>query len=210
MSDREAFLQTIFRHPHDPAPRLVFADWLEEQGKVWEAEWYRKDCACGFVKTGYFLNFLSNLTGDGVGYNTGDSHGYGGGYSEHGDGDHHNHHDLGQAGGDGYGHTDGYLSPEDPQRFEFTLAFEANVMLELGSHVLVILPHGFVVCGIVGEQKGVAAWMMHNVSMICRTNGVPWDALADGLDQDKPDYRRWGDVIVHNPIMVREWKGLLP
>lgn len=32
MPDREAFLRTICDHPDDDGPRLVFADWLEEQG----------------------------------------------------------------------------------------------------------------------------------------------------------------------------------
>lgn len=32
MNDREAFLRTIVAHPNDDTPRLVYADWLEEQG----------------------------------------------------------------------------------------------------------------------------------------------------------------------------------
>jgi uncharacterized protein (TIGR02996 family) len=32
MSDREAFVAAIAANPHDDLPRLVFADWLEEQG----------------------------------------------------------------------------------------------------------------------------------------------------------------------------------
>ena len=32
MSDRESFLRSILDDPEDDAPRLVFADWLEEQG----------------------------------------------------------------------------------------------------------------------------------------------------------------------------------
>ena len=31
-SQEDAFLQTILEHPDDDIPRLVFADWLEEQG----------------------------------------------------------------------------------------------------------------------------------------------------------------------------------
>jgi uncharacterized protein (TIGR02996 family) len=39
--DREAFMQTICENPHDDGPRLVFADWLEEQGNCDEAELIR-------------------------------------------------------------------------------------------------------------------------------------------------------------------------
>jgi hypothetical protein len=113
------------------------------------------------------------------------------------------------AQGDGYEY-DGSHVGFGGDDFILTKFLQVNPMLEIGSQVLVILPHGFVICGVVGEQKGVAAWQMHNVSLICRTNGVPWDELADGQHQEKPTYRKWGDVIVHNPIMVRVWKGQLP
>jgi len=32
MSDRDALMRTICDHPDDDVPRLVFADWLEENG----------------------------------------------------------------------------------------------------------------------------------------------------------------------------------
>jgi len=32
MSERAALLRTIRESPHDDAPRLVFADWLDETG----------------------------------------------------------------------------------------------------------------------------------------------------------------------------------
>ncbi|HEY8504968.1 MAG TPA: TIGR02996 domain-containing protein [Gemmataceae bacterium] len=41
MSDREAFLRTICENPADDAPRLVFADWLEEHGEAERAEFIR-------------------------------------------------------------------------------------------------------------------------------------------------------------------------
>ena len=33
MSDEKAFLAAIKAHPDDDLPRLVLADWLEEQGR---------------------------------------------------------------------------------------------------------------------------------------------------------------------------------
>jgi len=41
MSDREALLRTIFENPDDDAPRLVYADWLEEHGDPQQAAFIR-------------------------------------------------------------------------------------------------------------------------------------------------------------------------
>jgi uncharacterized protein (TIGR02996 family) len=48
MSDREALIRGILETPDDDAPRLVFADWLEETGEpanVARAEFIRVQCA---------------------------------------------------------------------------------------------------------------------------------------------------------------------
>jgi len=48
MTHADAFLQDILAHPDDDAPRLIFADWLEEQGdaaSVSRAEFIRAQCA---------------------------------------------------------------------------------------------------------------------------------------------------------------------
>jgi uncharacterized protein (TIGR02996 family) len=48
MTHAEAFLRDILAHPDDDAPRLIFADWLEEQGdanSVARAEFIRVQCA---------------------------------------------------------------------------------------------------------------------------------------------------------------------
>lgn len=41
MTAHDQFLQTIIANPDDDAPRLVFADWLEEQGECERAEFIR-------------------------------------------------------------------------------------------------------------------------------------------------------------------------
>jgi uncharacterized protein (TIGR02996 family) len=41
MIENEAFLATILEHPDEDAPRLVYADWLEEQGETDRAEFIR-------------------------------------------------------------------------------------------------------------------------------------------------------------------------
>src|SRR5690349_20304098 len=44
VSDEEALLQAIWAEPDDDAPRLVYADWLEENGRPDRAEFIRVQC----------------------------------------------------------------------------------------------------------------------------------------------------------------------
>ena len=40
----EDFLQAVLAHPDEEAPRLIYADWLEEQGEADRAEFIRLQC----------------------------------------------------------------------------------------------------------------------------------------------------------------------
>ena len=44
MSDEEAFLKAVLADPDSDGPRLVFADWLQEQGDQLRADFIRVDC----------------------------------------------------------------------------------------------------------------------------------------------------------------------
>jgi uncharacterized protein (TIGR02996 family) len=44
MSQDNAFLETIRANPDDDTPRMVYADWLEEQGETDRAEFVRLEC----------------------------------------------------------------------------------------------------------------------------------------------------------------------
>jgi uncharacterized protein (TIGR02996 family) len=44
MTQEEAFIQAIREAPEDDAPRLIFADWLEEHGQADRAEFIRLQC----------------------------------------------------------------------------------------------------------------------------------------------------------------------
>jgi uncharacterized protein (TIGR02996 family) len=44
MTERDAFMQAILANPDDDAPRLIFADWLEEHGDPFRAEFIRVQC----------------------------------------------------------------------------------------------------------------------------------------------------------------------
>ena len=46
MGDDDAFLRAIADAPGDDAPRLVYADWLDEHGQPDRAEYLR--LACGY------------------------------------------------------------------------------------------------------------------------------------------------------------------
>jgi uncharacterized protein (TIGR02996 family) len=45
MTHVDAFLADIREHPHDDAPRLIFADWLDEDGHADRAAFIRAQCA---------------------------------------------------------------------------------------------------------------------------------------------------------------------
>jgi uncharacterized protein (TIGR02996 family) len=44
VNQEQAFLQDIIAHPDDDAPRLIFADWIEENGDPERAEFIRLQC----------------------------------------------------------------------------------------------------------------------------------------------------------------------
>jgi uncharacterized protein (TIGR02996 family) len=45
VNHEQAFLEDVIAHPDDDAPRLVFADWLEDHGDAERAEFIRLQCA---------------------------------------------------------------------------------------------------------------------------------------------------------------------
>src|SRR5688572_9295030 len=51
-SDESALLQTIVENPDDDAPRLVYADWLDEHGQPERAEFIRVQCAAAQLPAG--------------------------------------------------------------------------------------------------------------------------------------------------------------
>src|SRR5262245_52917155 len=52
MSEREAFLRAICKNPDDDTPRLVFADWLQENGEEERAEFIRVQCEAARLAAG--------------------------------------------------------------------------------------------------------------------------------------------------------------
>jgi uncharacterized protein (TIGR02996 family) len=44
MSDEQALLAAIWRHPNEDTPRLMYADWLQENGQPGRAEFIRAQC----------------------------------------------------------------------------------------------------------------------------------------------------------------------
>jgi uncharacterized protein (TIGR02996 family) len=93
--DRKRFATAIRDNPSDPIPRLLFADWLDENRSPGLARLLRLGAISGggYGGGGY---------GDGDGDGDGDGGGYGGGGYGDGDGD------GGGYGGGGYGNGGGY------------------------------------------------------------------------------------------------------
>lgn len=84
-------------------------------------------------------------------------------------------------------------------------------MPDVGGNWLIVLPHGWVICGFVEEQTGPFQFRVRDAVVICRTGGVPWDELADGGRRELATYRTWGTVNIGPQfVMAREWKGELP
>ena len=67
----EKFIKEILANPSDPAPRLLYADWLEEHGDDLKAAYYRDE---DFDWKGLFTLVVENY---GEGDGTGDGEGYG-------------------------------------------------------------------------------------------------------------------------------------
>jgi uncharacterized protein (TIGR02996 family) len=194
------FLEAINAQPWDDTARLAAADWCAEH-KLTIAE---QQLRLGPPPLG--LAFLSGYgsgygsgdgSGDGYGYGYGDGYGSGDGY---GDGSGYGY-GYGYGSGDGYGDGDG----------DGLLTLGGRVVPEVEKNQLIVLPHGWVICGYVAAQTGPYSFRVQNAVVICRTGGVPWDELADGKRRDSATYRKWGDITIGPQfVMSREWKGKLP
>ena len=129
---------------------------------------------------------MTTKPSNGNGYGYGYGYGYGNGYG-YGDGN---------GDGDGYGygnHMGGHKMPT------------------VGLTQMIVLPHGWVICGKVTKQTAPFCFTVEDASVICRTNGTPWDQLADGKGREEATFRKWGTVqIGPSFVMSREWKGELP
>jgi len=113
----------------------------------------------------------------------------------------------GDGSGSGYGYGDGYGYGSGYGR----ITLGEHTMPEVGGNWLIVLPHGWVICGFVEEQTGPFQFRVREAVVICRTGGVPWDELADGKRRESATYRKWGDVRLGPQfVMSRPWVGDLP
>lgn len=61
MSDEAALLQAVTERPTDDLPRLVYADWLEEQGQSVRAEFIRLQCEIAKLQAGPVAEVYRNV-----------------------------------------------------------------------------------------------------------------------------------------------------
>jgi uncharacterized protein (TIGR02996 family) len=228
VNDRDLLLSAFAEQPQSDSIRLALADWYAEHGD----ELREQQCRTGPVPLSSFHLDMSGGS-RGAGFRYGDAAGNG-----EGAGDEYNFYSGGgKGGGDGYalhfddggpyadrrgdGGANGFC--DDPWYgsasgdgkgvgdYDWHMSLEGRVMPEVGKNQLIVLPHGWVICGFVEEQTGPFSFRVRDAHVICLTNGVPWDALADGRERDAPSYRRWGTVTIGPQfVMSREWVGELP
>ena len=102
MSREQDFLDVIFTNLSDPAPRMLFADWLEEQGDDMRAAFWRLE-----VEPGKLLTRIDGESGElrirghGYGYDDGDGDGYGYGMGYHDESGCGLHREAGDGSGNG-------------------------------------------------------------------------------------------------------------
>ncbi len=214
-------LRSIADAPHDDTARLVAADWCGDQRgygfgdallALWESQLRVGPAPVGLVFFGDgngYANGYGYGNGDGNGYANGYGYGNGDGYG-YGDGD-------GYGDGNGYGYANGngngngYGDGDGDGYGDGKITLWERVMPEVGANQLIVLPHGWVICGHVAEQIGPYLFRVERTSVICRTGGVPWDELADGKQRDSATYRTWGTVTIGPQfVMSRSWAGELP
>jgi hypothetical protein len=211
MTDLKALLQNVRESPFDRLPQLVLADYYEENGESHNALQCRVEvppASLVILSYGYGdgnYGYGNNGYGDGT---YGNGYGYGYGNNGYGDGTYGN----GYGYGYGYGNGDGYgYGNNGDGNGNLLLPNWRNIMPEVGKNQLIILPHGWVICGMVIEQDSPFTFKVTDASVICRTGGVPWDELADGKRRSEAIYRLWGDVRIGPQfIMSRLWVGKLP
>ncbi len=219
MTDLEAMFAAVARDPWSDVARGAAADWCDEHdGYGYGCGWAAAQLRAGVPPLG--LSFLSG-SGDGDGYGYGDGDGYGSGYgSGYGYGDGYGYGSgSGSGSGSGYGDGDGYGSGDgygygsgDGYGYgSGGLLFEGRIMPEVGGNWLVVLPHGWVICGRVEAQTGPYTFRLADASVVCRTGGTPWDRLADGEGRAGATFRPWGVVnIGPQYVLSRPWAGDLP
>jgi uncharacterized protein (TIGR02996 family) len=60
VTEEQALLATIFATPEDDAPRLIYADWLDEHGQPERAEFIRVQCELAREKPAYIIVVAGN------------------------------------------------------------------------------------------------------------------------------------------------------
>ena len=213
-------LSSVAADPWCDTVRLVLADlYAERDDPIRESQCRLGPPPVGLVFFGYGSG---DGAGSGSGYGSGDGDGDGDGYGYgYGYGDGYGY-GYGSGYGSGYGYGDGYgygygsgYGSGDGAGYgsgDGSLTLGGKTMPEAdGQNWLIVLPHGWVICGRVVKQIGPYSFAVEGAIVICRTGGVPWDELADGRRREAATYRVWGDVNIGPQfVLSRPWKGELP
>ena len=173
----------------DPDSGLIAADWFEEVGLQFESEALR---ACT-------TDLLNDLWGWGSGLGSGWGLGLGSGWGS-GSG-------LGLGWGSGLGWGKRLLIFFQMIRSSFSMLGTAKA----GECYLIFGQFGLAFAARFVRRTGLNSGEFSEVWNIHDTHaGNNWGRLADGMDRDVADFRRFGDSAELLVIAIRVWKGELP
>ena len=228
-SEGGALLAAINENLNDLAPRLIYSDWLEENGRLNEALAWRGMVAAShpifdFYGTKYgcesgYLGGSGSGKGEGdaygsgnrYGYGYGDAYGYrsgsGSGYGSAYEGSDEEEDEYWY--GDGYG--DKYLKKQNAWIESHNKLTEGRPVI--GKQMLIWCGRGFAWIGLVEEMYAPGCYRLSNAGMLCSTGSESWMAVASGVARDNFVYRHAPDGIVYTGPELHgavEWKGELP
>lgn len=228
-SEGTALLAAVNENLRDRAPRLIYSDWLEENGQLQEALWWRGEAAKSHAMTDFYwdLDDDGNSFGDGYAYayidvfGGGDGNGF---YFRNGKGDGHQYVDgkgtgNGYENGEGNGHRKGYGEVSgfvEIQKKDAWIQRHREIiegMPVIGKRMMIWCGEGFAWIGHVDEMYATGCYKLSNAGMLCRTGSDSWMAIASGLARDNYAYRHAPDGIVYTGPELHgaiEWQGELP
>jgi hypothetical protein len=155
--EHQAFVSKIGESKWNQNEMLVFSDWLEENGRFWEAKKWRFEAAL----PGIFRTFYRDIYGYGYGNGYGNGYGYGNGNGDgYGDGN-------GNGNGYGYGYGNGDIQKE-------------QAVVYVGGKFVFMCPGWYVYAGEVLEQTGPYDYLLKDAIMVINNGGHGWGAWAAG------------------------------
>ena len=194
MGDDAAFRLTIATHPGCESPRLVYADWLSEQGRDFESVAWRHLEQPPPMSQLLPIDYYGSGSGIGIGSGRGSGIGSGSGSGS----------GIGIGSGSGRGSGSGSGS-----------GIGRGTNMELGKVYMVTTVDWFAWVGRPVEQVGPFEWRFEKCSKISDTGGGDvWQKLAEGDDAARRRatfiHYKTGVILGMGVVAKIEWAGNTP